>query len=166
MTETSTKSGRKRTFLLGGIMGAAAMWFLDPDRGNRRRHIAQDKLNAWSRRVRRQAGKQAAYAGGRAAGVAQQAFHAYPADNPNPDDNTLRDRVESELLRHPEVPKGRINIDVAGRIVTLRGELDSVDDVARVEELACKIEGVESVTNYLHVPGTPAPNKEEALAAS
>ena len=58
-----------------------------------------------------------------------------------PDDATLRDRVESELFRDPEVPKGRMNIDAAAGVVTLRGTVDP----ALVEDLAERVGAVEGV---------------------
>jgi hypothetical protein len=36
----------------------------------------------------------------------------------------------------------------------------------RIEEAVRKVPGVTAVTSLLHMPGTPAPNKAEALAAS
>jgi hypothetical protein len=50
--------------------------------------------------------------------------------------------------------------------VILRGQLDSGDEMHRIEEAVRKVPGVTAVTSLLHMPGTPAPNKAEALAAS
>lgn len=65
-----------------------------------------------------------------------------------PDDATLRDRVESELFRDPEVPKGDMNIDVAAGVVTLRGTVDAAlaDDL---EVRVGAVEGVVRVENLL-----------------
>jgi len=74
-----------------------------------------------------------------------------------PDDATLVARVESELYRDPEVPKGRMNLDAASGVVTLRGEVEP----AWVDEVAARVaavEGVVRVENLLHPPGTPAPH--------
>ena len=65
-----------------------------------------------------------------------------------PDDATLRDRVESELFRDPEVPKGQMNVDAAAGVVTLRGTVDA----AWVEDLPIRagaVEGVVRVENLL-----------------
>ena len=72
-------------------------------------------------------------------------------------DATLKERVESELFRDPEVPKGAININAEQGIVVLRGE---VSDETMRESLAARageIEGVWYVENLLHLPGEPAP---------
>ena len=65
-----------------------------------------------------------------------------------PDDATLRDRVESELFRDPDVPKGQMNIDAAAGVVTLRGTVDAglVEDLA---ERVGAVEGVVRVENLL-----------------
>lgn len=65
-----------------------------------------------------------------------------------PDDVTIRDRVMTQLLRDPDVPRG-ISIDSALGVVTLRGEVPA----ALVEDLAIRtaaVEGVVRVDNRLH----------------
>jgi len=74
-----------------------------------------------------------------------------------PDDATLVDRVESQLFRDADVPKGGINVDAADGVVTLRGEVDA----PMIEEIAVRVAAVEGVTrveNLLHPPGTSAPH--------
>ena len=76
-----------------------------------------------------------------------------------PEDGTLVDRVESQLFRDADVPKGHINIDAADGVVTLRGEVDP----AMIDEIGVRVAAVEGVTrveNLLHAPGTPAPHAE------
>jgi osmotically-inducible protein OsmY len=78
----------------------------------------------------------------------------------NPDDQVLHDKVETELFRDADVPKGDINVNVEFGKVVLRGEVESrelIDDlVIRVRA----IEGVNDVESLLHVPGEPAPMHE------
>jgi hypothetical protein len=65
-----------------------------------------------------------------------------------PDDATLRDRVETELFRDPEVPKGLMNVDAAAGVITLRGTVDAV----WIEDLPIRagaVEGVVRVENLL-----------------
>ena len=78
------------------------------------------------------------------------------------DDLTLRDRVESEVFRNPDLPKGQINIDVESGVVTIRGQVDNAYQIANVEKAVMKVPGVAGVENLLHVDGTPAPNKAQA----
>jgi|GEM_PF-7115764 len=72
-----------------------------------------------------------------------------------PEDATVRDRVRSELLRDPDVPRG-LAIDCALGVVTLRGEAPAalIDDLG---VRAAAVEGVVRVDNRLHPPGTPPP---------
>jgi osmotically-inducible protein OsmY len=70
---------------------------------------------------------------------------------------TLAHRVESELFRRVEVPKGQIDINAEDGAVFLRGVVERAEDIARIEEAARRIPGVRDVENLLHMPGTPAP---------
>ena len=65
------------------------------------------------------------------------------------DDARLLARVESELFRDPELPKGDIVLDAVGGVVTIRGQVapELVEDIAvRVGA----VEGVSRVENMLH----------------
>jgi osmotically-inducible protein OsmY len=96
--------------------------------------------------------------------VVEETVHLHPADNPDPNDATLKDRVESELFRDWTVPKGDISINVAESVVELRGQVEHPDDIDAIEHKVRQIEGVRVIHNYLHVPGTPAPNKARVLS--
>ena len=69
---------------------------------------------------------------------------------------TVRDRVESELLGDPSVPKGAINISAERGIVVLRGEVPDEGMRTQLGERAAAVRGVWSVENLLHLPGEPA----------
>jgi BON domain len=139
------------------------MWLFDPEQGRRRRHVVLDRGRSRAGRLARVIPRTGRYLWGRISGIAYDHI-PHPRDNPNPDDNTLRDRVESELLRDRSIPKGDLNINVADGIVELRGQLLSPAEIARVEREVRAIDHVRGVHNYLHVPGTPAPNKMDVLA--
>jgi len=87
-------------------------------------------------------------------------------NNLDPDDATLRDRVESEVFRDPETSREHINVNVVGGVVELRGEQRTQDDIDNLVKTVRSIANVKDVHNYLHLPGTPAPNKESALQNS
>jgi osmotically-inducible protein OsmY len=91
-------------------------------------------------------------------------LHLRRPDNPYPDDLTLRDRVTSELFGDPKVPKGDLNIDVVNRVVELRGQVANTEAIAAIIDKVRAIPHVEDVHSYLHLPGTPAPNKAKVLA--
>lgn len=143
---------------------AAAAYFLDPDNGKARRIRVVER----SAHVVRTAGR-------RVARESRYVFHtlrararhlAVPGQPELVEGRTLLDRVESELFADRSIPHGRLNFEVEGTTVILRGELDSGDEMYRVEEAVRKVPGVTGVKSLLHMPGTPAPNKAAALAAS
>jgi len=49
-------------------------------------------------------------------------------------------------------------------IVELRGQVENGDQLDAVESKVRSIEGVHTIHNYLHLPGTPAPNKASILS--
>jgi osmotically-inducible protein OsmY len=79
------------------------------------------------------------------------------------DDVALAHKVESELFRRAQVPKGQIDINAEEGVVFLRGVVERPDDIAAVEELARESRGVRGVENLLHLPGTPAPASRPKL---
>ena len=70
------------------------------------------------------------------------------------------------MFRDPTIPKGRINVNAENGVIELRGQLDSADQIERIAARVRQVPGVLDVANLMHLPGTPAPNKEAALRAS
>ena len=143
-------------FVLAGAIGAAIAYFFDPDSGRRRRKVLADKAGKYAR----QAGQQAQGAGAQASGLKAKASNLAEAEKPQPDDVTLARKVESEIFRGAEVPKGQINVNAEDGVVYLRGEVepDLAQDLA---SKAGKVQGVLGVENLLHAPGEEAPAKPE-----
>ena len=65
-------------------------------------------------------------------------------------DPTLVARVESELYRDQDVPKGKLNIDSVHGVVTIRGSVDDEALAASILERAHAVEGVRAVVDMLH----------------
>jgi osmotically-inducible protein OsmY len=118
---------RLLTLLIGAAAGAAAAHFLDPQSGSRRRQQVKGA-------------------------VARTA----PTPTPKLDDVSLARKVETEIFRAPDAPKGDVSVDVQAGVVHLRGTADDAW-IARLGEEADKVDGVKGVKNLLHRPGTPAP---------
>jgi hypothetical protein len=156
---------RLGSFLLGGVAGATLAYMLDPDRGRRRRVMARERFAATLRRGGRRTRRLGRRLGADAYGVKQKVTHLRPEDSGPTDDVTLTRRVESELFRDPDLPKGRINISAQNGVVVLRGALERPDQINDLETRVRKVHGVHAVENFLHLQGTPAPNKVEALQA-
>jgi hypothetical protein len=146
----------KRVLGFGAAI-AALTWFFDPQNGARRRHMTRDRVLALFRQGGRKAerGGRAVAAG--AYGLKQKAAHMKEEEKPQPDDVTLARKVESEIFRDAEVPKGRINVNAEDGIVFLRGEIDDADLIKELEKAASKVQGVREVENLLHAPGSAAP---------
>src|SRR5215210_7475343 len=124
---------RKLLGLIG--LGAALTYFLNPQDGGRRRAYAKNRL----------------------LGLFRQAKHSIEEPKVQPDDVTLARKVESELFRDAEVPKGQINVNAENGKVYLRGEVEEPELIRDLEEKTRKVQGVQEVENLLHAPGTPAP---------
>jgi osmotically-inducible protein OsmY len=147
------------TFVAGAGIGAAAAYFLDQESGNRRRKLAADKASRFTREGAGSVTGAAQAAGAQAKGVAAKAQHkATGGDSAPGDDNTLKSKIETEVFRAADAPKGSVDISVASGIVELRGQ---VDDQAQSEALEMKtrmVSGVKDVRNMLHLPGETPPN--------
>jgi osmotically-inducible protein OsmY len=142
-------------------LGAALAYVFDPVRGRRRRAELKDRGRATVRREVRAVERQASYGRGRAEGVIHKLRH--PRPHVPDDDMTLVDKIRSEVLGRVDGP--HLTIDVNDRVVTLRGEVPDQLKAQQVEHEVRSTPGVIDVVNLLHQPGTPAPNKADALGA-
>ena len=150
------------SILTGAIVGATAAYLLDPERGRARRAMLADRVGAQLRRGWRAANQLSARTSASAAAFPQRMVQLRSVRPRPADDLTLRDRVESEVFRNAELPKGRINFDVESAVVTIRGQVENAYQIANVEKAVLKVPGVAGVENLLHVDGTPAPNKAQS----
>lgn len=66
------------------------------------------------------------------------------------DDVTLARKVETELFRPADAPKGQVSVNVNDGVVELRGELPDQKQIDELGESARKIGGVKDVRNLLH----------------
>jgi hypothetical protein len=145
------------------LVGGLLVFFLDPQGGRRRRAMARDRLSAQFRHTGRRLARTGRGVGGWSYGVTQRATHRRFASEPA-DDVALVDRVKSELFRH-DVPREHLSINAAEGVVELRGQVEDAAEIGRLEMLVRRVPGVHDVHNYLHTPGTPAPNKSDALSS-
>src|SRR5919199_1171909 len=106
-----------RNVFLAGAAGAALAYFLDPEQGAGRRNMARDRLMSMLRRGGGQVAEAGRGAAAQTVGFAQQAVHMQAADQPALDDVTLARKVESELFRDADVPKGQVNVSVENGVV-------------------------------------------------
>jgi osmotically-inducible protein OsmY len=147
------------TFVTGAGIGAAAAYFFDQQSGNRRRKIAADKAGRFTREGAGTVQGAAQSASAQAKGVAAKAQHkATGGDSAPGDDNTLKNKVESEIFRDADAPKGNVDVSVVNGIVELRGQVDEPSQSEALELKTRMVSGVKDVRNLLHLPGETPPN--------
>ena len=142
--------------LIGAAIGAAAAWFLDPDRGGDRRTQAL----GYARKGKEQA-VQAGEDLGQEVGSDEERAPASERLN----DPALQAKVESEIFRPESAPKGDVSVNVEDGVVYLRGELDDPAAIEGLREAASKVDGVRRVESLLHEPGQSAPQKDEGRSS-
>jgi len=102
------------------------------------------------------AGGTATYLVRRGKGDASSQASSLP--NPEMTGEDLAHKVESIVFRDDDVPKGDINVDAVGNVVTLRGQAESAEMIGQIVERTEAIVEVQRVENLLHLPDEPAPN--------
>ena len=75
-------------------------------------------------------------------------------------DPALARKVESEVFRGEEIPKGSVSVNAEYGVIYLRGEVPSSDVMDELTTRARAVDGVRAVENLTHLPGEPAPAKQ------
>ena len=133
--------------------GALLAYFFDPQNGRRRRALAgPDPASSSSVPQGRESRDSDRHRRGSAA--KQKATHLKEEEKPQPDDVTLARKVETEIFRDSDIPKGRINVNAENGKVVLRGEVEQPELIKDLEKRTKKVQGVQEVENLLHVPGS------------
>jgi hypothetical protein len=83
---------------------------------------------------------------------------------PGMDDATLKAKVQTELFRPADAPKGDVTIGVVDGVVELRGAAQTQGQIRDLERRAREIPEVRDVENLLHKRRTPAPTRSDAPA--
>jgi osmotically-inducible protein OsmY len=129
-------------------LGALIAYFFDPQNGRSRRAEARQRVPAMFRRTTAKAGQAGQAASSQATAMKAKATHRKEAEKPQPDDVTLARKVETEIFRDADVPKGKINVNAENGKVVLRGEVEPslIEDL---EKRTKKVQGVREVENLL-----------------
>jgi hypothetical protein len=156
-------------YVLGTVgLVAALMYFTDRQSGRRRRALVRDKLTHTQRVMRRdlprKVEKRGRFFQGVVTGIQHNAGELIHRDQmPPPDDDTLKARVRSQVLRNAELNSGEIHVEAYEGCVTLRGQLSDESTIRQIVSATRHVSGVREVRNYLHTPGTDPPNKHDSL---
>ncbi len=144
---------------LGALVGAALVYLFDPQSGRRRRALLRDRSASFVRRGGRKSARMGRTVAAEAYGVSQKVQHL--KEEPKEfDDATLAQKVQSEIFRDADVPKGQINVNAEEGVIVLRGEVERPELIEELVEKTRQVQGVREVQNLLHLPGTPTPVKE------
>jgi len=130
-------------------LGALIAYLFDPQSGRSRRAEARQRIPAMLRRTSTKAGQAGKAASSQASAVKAKATHRKEAEKPQPDDVTLARKVETEIFRDAEVPKGNINVNAENGKVVLRGVVEEPSLIEDLEQRTKKIQGVREVENLL-----------------
>jgi len=149
-----------RSFPLFAAIGAGLAYFFDPQSGKRRRKMTLDRVAGLFRRGGKRAERASRAVASEAYGLKQKATHRREEEKPQPDDATLARKVESEIFRDSDLPKGQINVNAESGVVYLRGEVERPELIADLEQAARKVQGVQEVENFLHLPGAEPQMKQ------
>ena len=139
--------------------GALLAYFFDPQNGHSRRALARQRIPALLRSTTRKAAGAGGSVAAQATAAKQKATHLNEEEKPQPDDVTLARKVETEIFRDSDIPKGRINVNAENGKVVLRGEVEQPELIKDLEMRTKNVQGVQEVENLLHVPGSPTPAK-------
>jgi hypothetical protein len=137
------------TMVGGAGIGALLMYFLDPDRGRRRRAMMQDQAMKARRKISDAADATARDVRNRSAGLLWEARSWFTQKPVDENDQAVLNRVRSNLgmlVRHPR----SVDVSVSQGSVTLKGPIleDEVDQVLRAIP---RIPGVQDLKNRLEV---------------
>jgi osmotically-inducible protein OsmY len=144
------KDSEKGALALGLGLGAALMYLLDPDRGNRRRHLAVDQARKAVRRGGRELHDVAENVKNHARGSVIEARNR--TRDEVVDDAVLVERVRAELGHRVEHARG-IGVTAENGNVILTGSVPA-PEVERAGEVACRVRGVQCVENQLQAGAT------------
>lgn len=165
MGKKSSLAPTLRSWVVAGTIGTSLALLFDGERGNRRRAMLKARGSRLFEIAGNRLNEQTRIASDNVYGDAIERVQMHQSDTSVPDDNTLRDRIESQAFNHHTAPKGEYNLNVEDGIAVLRGQLNTQEDIQALIAQVAAVPDVQGVESFLHTPGTPAPNKETAIEA-
>lgn len=123
--------------LLGAAAGGAAAWFLKNNEA-----------------AKASVGRYAGQLKGTAENITPGAGRAPAEERLN--DPALARKVESEIFRGDDVPKGDIDVNAEYGVIYLRGQVADRELMERLVARARAVDGVRGVENLTHLPSEPA----------
>jgi osmotically-inducible protein OsmY len=127
--------------LLGAAAGGAAAWFV------KNNEAAKSYVDRYAGQVK-----------GAAQNVTPGAGRESADERLN--DPALARKVESEIFRDADIPKGDISVNAEYGVIYLRGQIEDREAMEKVVERARAVDGVRGVENLTHLPTEAAPTKQ------
>lgn len=124
-------------YAVAAAVGALLAYFFDRQNGARRRSVAGGWVGARAGRVAR-----------------------HGAESKDFDDVTLAQKVQSEIFRPDDAPKGTVDVNVEAGVVFLRGEVERPELIEELVARTREVQGVREVESLLHLPGEPVPTRD------
>lgn len=147
MNRRTNDAGQTGALLAAAGIGAAMMYFLDPERGRRRRAVATDKAESMFRSGADQVQRGTVQARDRLSGVVARTKGRFGREEPT--DVQLAERVRAELGHHSNHVHD-IEVVVRDGIVTLGGSVPA-DELPDVLRAARRVRGVKDVHDELNL---------------
>lgn len=151
--------------LAAAAVGAATMYYLDPQQGSRRRALVRDKAVAITNDATELARAQGRHVANTTHGVVESGRARLRRSDEPVDEVTLHERVRAclgRVVRHA----GTIQVDVSGQDVRLTGDVLAREE-RRIVKAVQHVRGVEHVENALtvhdsaeHVPSLQGADEE------
>lgn len=138
---------RLESVVFGMAVGAGLTYFLDRDRGRRRRALVRDRMVHAGHEIEDAARSGARHARNRATGLLHEAGAAVREGQV--DDRVLEERVRSAFGRTVS-DAGAIEVSAHDGSVTLSGEVEA-DEVQDLVRTVRRVRGVDHVDNRLNV---------------
>ena len=115
----------------------------------------------YARKGKDEAVRRADYAAGQVKGAASTATPGGREDaSERLNDPALAQKVESEIFRDTEIPKGDISVNAEYGVIYLRGQIEDREGMEKLVERARAVDGVRGVENLTHLPTEAAPTKQ------
>jgi uncharacterized membrane protein len=144
--------GTNRWMLLGGLAaGAAALYFLDPDQGQKRRTAFATKAKRMGKSVAEEASKSGRDAWHQVAGNARKIWNRVSWEQP--DDDILVERIRARLGRIVSHPPD-VHVASDHGTITLWGRAPNREIYAMVRTLG-SMHGVREIRNHLEIHERP-----------
>ena len=146
----------KKAALVGVGVGAALMYFLDPDRGQRRRTLVRDKVEAAGNKASDYAEKMGRDLRNRAYGMVEETKALFRHEEVT--DDVLVERVRAKLGRY-SIHIGALEVSALDGVVTLTGPIlaDELPTVLRATRFVRGVKGVENqLTAYTQAGNEPS----------